>query len=422
MDFMDSIDDAGSAQMRHVVLHLVYPDSFERIASGTDKRNVVSIFNGFVTDPDADDDRKLFSIRAQLEASLENSDLDFYEAPLVSVWKDSGKSVEAGIALDALRFKRQVILYGPPGTGKTFSAKQLAETILRSALVKALGPKEYFKREKSGELADQVKTRTHRVQFHPAYGYEDFIRGLHLDKHGATVYRLGRLPKIIDAMRADSLGLPHVLILDEINRTDLSRTLGECFSLLEDRDQPVELPAHDDEGSVMTLTLPKQLYVIGTMNLIDQSVEQIDFALRRRFLWVRCGYDAKALVSASQAIWERTPGKSITWDRVASDFQLLASATTALNRRIHDSEFLGQQYEIGHTYLLDAVSFLKDELGKRPRTFLWNSNGTAKQPVRKLWNLSLRPLLHEYLAGLDPKTREDELRSLEAIFLQVPPT
>lgn len=66
-----------------------------------------------------------------------------------------------------------------------------------------------------------------------------------------------------------------------MNRTDLSRMLGECFSLLEDRNQIIELPARDGDGAAMQLRIPDDLFVIGTMNLIDQSIEQIDFALRR---------------------------------------------------------------------------------------------------------------------------------------------
>ena len=95
-----------------------------------------------------------------------------------------------------------------------------------------------------------------------------------------------------------------VLILDEMNRTDLSRMLGECFSLLEDRNQTIELPARNGDGASMKLRIPDDLYVIGTMNLIDQSIEQIDFALRRRFLWLLCPFDAEALVGAAEFKWQ----------------------------------------------------------------------------------------------------------------------
>jgi 5-methylcytosine-specific restriction protein B len=204
-------------------------------------------------------------------------------------------------------------------------------------------------------------------------------------------------------------------------RPDLSRTLGECFSLLEDRNQEIELPGQDASGKAMTLRIPSNLYIVGTMNLIDQSVEQMDFALRRRFLWVLCPFDGEALVSAAKDLWERGDDRP-AWDRVEGDFVKLAGAAAALNREIRESPLLGAQYEIGHTYLLDAVSFLRDDIeGRRPNTFLWERRGRAKRPVEQTWDLSLRPLILEYLSGLDAKSRETEIGRLAAVFLSVPP-
>lgn len=70
---------------------------------------------------------------------------------------------------------------------------------------------------------------------------------------------------------------------------------GEAFSVLEDRDSPVELPGVEPGEPISTLQLPEHLFVIGTMNLIDQSLEQIDFALRRRFFWQRSSFDSTRL-------------------------------------------------------------------------------------------------------------------------------
>src|SRR5690606_4152243 len=149
------------------------------------------------------------------------------------------------------------------------------------------GPKWYFENEDT--VARLAAERVHRVQLHAGYSYEDFIRGLHVGVGGRTEYRAGYLLKLDERIEQEKQSapefspLPHVLILDEINRTDLSRLLGECFSLLEDRETSIELPGLDEHGQPMRLALPSNLYVIGTMNLIDQSLEQIDFALRRRF-------------------------------------------------------------------------------------------------------------------------------------------
>ena len=422
MEIVDGVDGADARQGRHMLLHVLFPDSFERIASRQHKRRVVASFSSVLDgDGPEDTDRRLLAIRERLEGMLARKDLDFYWPPLVEVWNDSGESGEGAAPMDALRHKRQVVLYGPPGTGKTYRAKRIADRLIRSALLAKLGPHGYFGKARDGGIDRAIAARIHRLQLHPAYGYEDFVRGLHIDGNGATEYRLGYLPRLAESMAGDDPDIPHVLILDELNRTDLSRTLGECFSLLENRGEDIELPGQDASGKPMSLRIPSNLYIVGTMNLIDQSVEQMDFALRRRFLWVLCPFDGEALVSAAKDLWERGGGR-VGWDRVKGDFAKLAQAAAALNREIHDSPLLGAQYEIGHTYLLDAVSFLRDDIeGRCPQNFLWDRRGKAKRPVGQTWELSLKPLVLEYLSGLDSKSRESEIDRLAAVFLSVPP-
>jgi 5-methylcytosine-specific restriction protein B len=158
------------------------------------------------------------------------------------------------------------------------------------------------------------------------------------------------------------------------------------------------------------------------MNLIDQSVEQLDFALRRRFLWIECPFDAEVLVQVVQDLWSKDPAPRHEWDRVEADFRTLAAAASALNRAIHESEFLGPQYEVGHTYFFDAVYFLRRELataGRGRKTFLWQ-HGRPRDAVVRLWELSLRPLLSEYLAALRGREREHELRRLRDVFFTTP--
>jgi 5-methylcytosine-specific restriction protein B len=283
-----------------------------------------------------------------------------------------------------------------------------------------MGPAAYFKSQNAIQLA--IESNIHRKQLHPAYSYEDFVRGLHIDSNGATEYRLGYLPNLIETMNNEPIDtrLPHVLILDEMNRTDLSRMLGECFSLLEDRNQDIELPARNGNGETLKLNIPQDLFVIGTMNLIDQSIEQIDFALRRRFLWLLCPFNADELVSAAQYKWNEL-NTSFDWSRVEPDFRRLAISATALNEEIRNSNLLGEQYEIGHTYMLDVVVFLVNSLSSsaaNKQNYLWNRKGDALYPVEQLWNLSLRPLIDQYLAGLDAAKRNEELSRLSKVFLK----
>ena len=355
MEFLDDVEDADGRQVRHMLLHLLFPGQFERIASRDHKWRVAQAFSGLLDQPPEGTDRRLFAIRQKLEGLLTGQHLDFYWPPLAEAWYDSAGDIEV------IHHKKQVVLYGPPGTSKTHRALRLAERIVRSAALQRWGGARYFQQQ--AQVAQAVGDNVHVVQLHPAFSYEDFVRGMHLSG-GKTEYRPGVLLQVLERMNAEPADerLPHVLILDEMNRTDLSRMLGECFSLLENRDREVRLPGVGGGGRGMTLSLPPDLYVVGTMNLIDQSVEQIDFALRRRFLWIECPFDAEVLLQVVQERWSSDPAPRHGWDRVEGDFRLLASAASALNRAVRESELLGPQYEVGHTYFFDVVRFLRQEL------------------------------------------------------------
>ncbi len=414
--FVDGVDGAEARQARHMLLHLLFPDHFERIASGAHKGRVDEAFGGLVPEGVEDRDQRLFAIRQELEKLLPGKALDFYWEPLDAAWYDGGDGGDDLAPFDVIQHKKQVVLYGPPGTGKTFRAKRLAEQLIRTAALTQWGAARYFREHAAVKAA--AEANVHRLQLHPAYSYEDFVRGLHLTDDGATEYRPGYLPTLTAAMDAEGADrLPHVLILDEINRTDLSRMLGECFSLLEDRGQAIEVAGN---GAPMRLRIPPDLFVIGTMNLIDQSVEQIDFALRRRFLWVPCPFDPEAMLDVLRELWSRKPPRHNGWDRVADDFERLKAAAIALNDEIRSSALLGPNYEIGHTYFFDVVHFLRQDLAGAARSrryYFWNRWG-ALPAVDRLWRLSLRPLLHEYLAGLDGASRENELGRLQDVFLR----
>jgi 5-methylcytosine-specific restriction protein B len=410
-EFIDEIEDADSRQIRHMLLHLLFPDYFERIASSDHKRRVSLVFGGLAQNsmPEGTD-RRLHEIRQELTKLLPDTSLDFYSAPLREAWYDSAGEI------DVIHYKKQIVLYGPPGTGKTHEAREIAERIIRSSALKRWGAAKYF--QEQTRITKLVKDGVHTVQLHPAFSYEDFIQGIHFSG-GTTKYRPGVLRQILRQMDAEKPEerLPHVLILDEMNRTDLSRMLGEVFSLLENRDCAVRLAG----GKGAQLKIPPDLYVIGTMNLIDQSIEQIDFALRRRFLWIECLFDAETLLRVARELWNRFPKPRVLWERVEDDFRLLVLAATALNRAIHTSDLLGSQYEIGHTYFFDIVQFLKDELvdgGSKRQKFLWSSKNRPREggAVELLWRLSLEPLLREYLSGLRSQERDDELKRLKEVF------
>jgi 5-methylcytosine-specific restriction enzyme B len=162
----------------------------------------------------------------------------------------------------AIERKRQVVLYGPPGTGKTFIAERLARLLVS---------------EKPGMIGT--------VQFHPAYTYEEFMEGIRpeRDANGGLDYptKNGRFVDFCIEAEQHAADAPCVFIIDEVNRANLARVLGELMYLLEYRNKSIALP------SGQLFRIPENVVVIGTMNTADRSIALVDHALRRRFAFLR---------------------------------------------------------------------------------------------------------------------------------------
>ncbi len=287
----------------------------------------------------------------------------------------SRASLEEMISL--LREKKQLILFGPPGSGKTFVADALARHLSGNPIDPEVG-----------DLNDRYEL----VQFHQSYGYEDFIQGIRpvVGESGLS-YKVqdGILKLLRDKAAEDPDGAPFVMLVDEINRGNLSRIFGELLLLLEYRggDKQVRLPYADPDEP--RFTLPENLYFIGTMNTADRSLAQIDYALRRRFFFYRLApvEDGRAPVLEA---WLREQEPVLAEPQVAEVLRLFVALNQAVTRE------LGEDFQIGHSYFMNHHVLTP---GGRDR----------------IWRTSIEPLLDEYFQNR--KNRAQLIESLKPVAL-----
>ena len=166
-------------------------------------------------------------------------------------------------------YNKNKIFYGPPGTGKTRQAKIEAATLLGLDVEKL-------------ETSDRFKL----VQFHPSYSYNDFMETIDIAKEGKDKYKdqvfkeFANLAKknAEEAMETGDDPDPYVLIIDEINRANAAEVLGELLYAIEYRGENITTSIKNEEFAV-----PDNLYIFGTMNTADRSLQNLDYAVRRRF-------------------------------------------------------------------------------------------------------------------------------------------
>ena len=246
------------------------------------------------------------------------------------------------------------ILYGPPGTGKTYATVKKALEIFTQAGLRDIGDSHEERRRCFDKLMQDGHIRF--VTFHQSFCYEDFVEGIRAvtDDDGKISYEVkdGIFKELCAAARGtagEAVSLPYVLIIDEINRGNVSRIFGELITLLEDSHRAsldkdsyqrdtvtVRLPYSRDFFSV-----PENIYIIGTMNTADQSLTGLDVALRRRFAFTEMPPRPELLQS------RRLEGTTVT----------LGDLLDCLNQRI--AALLDKEHCLGHAYFMglgDSVS------------------------------------------------------------------
>ena len=254
-----------------------------------------------------------------------------------------------------LEDKGQVILYGPPGTGKTYLARELAKVLAPDESCRAL------------------------VQFHPSTSYEDFFEGYRpagTGDGGGIRFKLTHGPLARIAERAsDAPDEQHVMIIDEINRGNLPRVLGELLFLLEYRDEEVETLYRVEER----FSLPENLWFIGTMNTADRSIALVDAALRRRFHFIRFFPDSGPMAGLL-ARWLADDE-----DRPAWVGHLVEAVNRELKDVLEDSHLL-----LGPSHFMKEYSSSPDE---------------QRQQLRRIWEYNIEPFIEDQFFG-DPKQIE----------------
>ncbi len=287
------------------------------------------------------DDRSPFRISEYLSV-YENKFNQEYQLEKIS--QTTGfKTTQLAQWIHTINRKGQTIIQGPPGTGKTFLAQKIAQHLIGG-----------------GDGFSDI------IQFHPAYTYEDFIQGIRpQSQDGQLTYPIvpGRFLEFCE--KAEVCEDTCVLIIDEINRANLSQVFGELMYLLDDRQDTKRFITL---ASGQKFRIPTNVRIIGTMNTADRSIALVDQALRRRFAFIPLYPNYELLQN-----YHKREETGFAVDKLIS---ILKNVNLAINNK---------HYELGISFFLTK---------------------TLAEDIQDIWQMEIEPYLEEYFFDNQAKMEE----------------
>lgn len=329
----------------------------------------------------------------------------------------SDLGMQAEEILKALLTHYNVLVYGPPGTGKTHKMQEVAH--LFEAMGSGSGSPVYLIDTESethpilAQPAKQIKVGW--VTFHQSYSYEEFIVGLRPDpQETGKLLSLRSMPGLLLELAefARQPGSSALLIIDEINRGNVSRIFGEFITLLEpdkrldengdstERTVRVRLPYIRPGTAVKVdigtgdvevpnpFTMPLRLYTLASMNSVDKSVAPLDTALRRRFHVVNLMPDLKEMAQHMN-LPQPLELEKLKLPKPLNDVQQVKMLGLALLRSLNREIglYLGTEFSLGEWYLVDLA---QEDI---------SSVDEAKSTLARIWDFRLLPQLEELFHG-----------------------